>query len=156
MVRLTDRNHALSIIVQVLKHHLTQRIHFTSTPDPKRTYALLANTRSSIPLIIPHALLLSTQKTPLLFQPTKQAPHFPHDLAIARPVRLVLANHESEVEHEFIAAVLALADAHGVPDDAVVVGAEGDQAIAELLGGDEIRGDRGEGEQRLGQRGRRV
>ena len=76
--------------------------------------------------IIPNIthLFLPTQHTSLLLQPPQQPAHLPHHLAITRPVLFALAHNHREVEYKLIARVFALADAHGVADDAVVVGAK--------------------------------
>jgi hypothetical protein len=93
-------------------------------------------------MILPdtHALLLPTQESALFLQAPQQPSQLPHHLPIRDPVRDALFHHQGKVEDEFIPAVLALANADRVANHAVVVSAKGEQAVAELLRRDQVRG----------------
>jgi hypothetical protein len=101
-------------------------------------------------LLVPDAHLFFTQEAALLLQPSQQPPKLSHDLAIARPVRLALANNDGEIEDELVPAVSPLSYAHRVANNAVVVDTEGEQAVAELLCWYEVLRYRGEAEERRG------
>ena len=58
--------------------------------------------------------------------------------------------YEAEVEYVFVARVAGGREAHGVAEDAVFAGAEGDGLGAEGLARDYVGGVGGEVEQRLG------
>lgn len=147
----TDRNHALSIVIQILKHHLTKCIHLTTPRNP----APLLCTMHSQPIVLPnpHTFLLSTQKPTLLLQPPKQPSQLPHHFSIRNPIRDRILHYYCKVKYKLIATVFPLANADRVADDAVVICAEGEEAVAELLGRDEVGGYGFEGEEGLGESG---
>lgn len=147
----TDRDHALGIVVQILQHHLTHRIHLA--PVFAHRVGIPAPCPSLVRL--QHILLLPTQKPSLLLQPPQQTPHLPRNLSIRRPIHNSLVNDKCEVENVLIPAILPLTHAHRVPNDAMMVRTEGDEAVAELLRGDDIRRDGVEVEQRRSKRGGR-
>jgi hypothetical protein len=153
--KLTDRYHALRIVVDVFQHHLTQGVNLTSTSDAKaaNTIILTAPHMNLATIILPNPLLLSAEKAALLLQPPQQSAQLPHHLAVARPVPFILAYYDGKVEDELIPAVFPFANADRVANDAIVVDAKGEEAVAELLGRDEELRDRCEGEERRGQRG---
>lgn len=136
--RLTNGYHALAVIIEVFKHHLTERIHLGTT-----TIALFSSQYQSL------NALLFTQEISLLFQVSKQSRKLP-DHARVRAKTGILVKHNTEVEDEIIALIfLVVVDADRVAYDAVLVGADGDKAIAELAAGDDVVGDAAKVEQRL-------
>lgn len=142
----TYRYHTFGVVVQIFQQHLTQRKHLAPTTRSPRLIFIVI-----IPH--PHPIFLTRHKASLLFQPAQQPPDLAHHLPVRNPIGEPLLDHNRPVEDEFIPAVAPLADAHRVPDDAVVVHAEGEQTVAELLRGDEIGRRRVEGEERVAQRG---
>lgn len=91
-------------------------------------------------MIIPHALFLPTQESTLLLQSPQQPSQLAHHLAITCPILLSLTHHNRKIENEFIPTVALPLDAYRVADDAVVVNAEGEEAVAELLIRNEVLG----------------
>lgn len=86
-------------------------------------------------------LLLHTQELALLFQVTEESGQLPNDAGISSVGRFLFED-ETEVEDEFVTLVsFIIVDADGIADDAVLVGAYGYQAIAELAAGDNVVGD---------------
>jgi len=144
----TDWNHTLGVIIQILQQHLTQGEDLTPTPHPPRPILAVVFPNS-------HAILLPTDKAALLFQTSQQPPDLCYHLPVHNPIRQPLLHDNRPVEDELISRVSAFADADGISDDAVVVDAKGEEAVAELLGRDEVRSSGVEGEERGAQSGGR-
>lgn len=69
----TNWYHTLSVVVEVLEHHLAQRIYFTAASDAETTptHAVIRSTNSyskAHVLIIPLTILFLTKEASLLFQ----------------------------------------------------------------------------------------
>ena len=153
--RLTNRYHALRVIVDVFQHHLTEGVNLTSTTDAKAANTIIATFphMDLTTIILPKPLLFSTQKAALLLQAPQQPSQLPHHLAVARPIPFVLAYHDGEVEYKLISAVFPLANADRVANDAVVVDAKSEETVAKLLGRDEKLRNGCKGEEGRGERG---
>lgn len=127
--RLTDRDHALPVVIQVLPHNLQQPLN-----PPPPIPPLLAP--------VPHpriSPLLATQIPILDLHLAKQNRQPPHD-PLKRPAVAPLLDHNAKVEHELVARVLLVRDEDGVADDDVLargVGG-GHEAVAEGLAGDDV------------------
>lgn len=118
---LTNWNHALRIIIQILQHLFDERKH-------------------------PRGGTLVAQKATLLLERLEQLRHLPDD-ALVRAVLDRLVEHDGKVEDELVARVLAVLDAHRVAQDPVLVRAHRDEAVAEVLLGDDVLGHRVEVEE---------
>lgn len=72
---LTNRDHALSIIVEVLEHHLTQRVDLATTayPKPSAAHTIVHDTTSNAESYA-FVVLFIAEKAPLLFQPSEESP----------------------------------------------------------------------------------
>ena len=152
--KLTNRYHTLRVVVKIFQHHLAKRVDLTSTSHPKTANTIISPVvRTSTSIVIPNPLFLPTQEPSLLLQAPQQPPQLPHHLAIARPITLILPKHNREVEYKLIPTVFPLANTDRIANDAVVVNAEGEEPVAELLGWDEKLRYRGERKQRRGERG---
>lgn len=127
--RLTDRNHALPVVIQVLPHNLQQPLN-PSPPIPP----LLAPVPN--PPISP---LLATQVPVLDLHLPKRNRQPPHD-PLKRPAVAPLLHHDAKVEHELVARVLLVRDEDGVADDDMLARGVGrrHEAVAEGLAGDDV------------------
>lgn len=122
VVILTNRNHTLSVVVQVLLDNLKQTHN-----RPPRAVAIRA------------LCLTQAQVLILLLHLGKCLGQTPHDALIRRLVALGL-HQQAKVEDELIAHVLCMRDDDGKPQDGVlsVGGVDGDIAVAEGLAGDDV------------------
>lgn len=145
---LTNGYHTLSIVVQILQYHLAQCVYLAPCPNPNHTYAFVHASRSCVAIFVPHTHLLFAQEAALFFQPTQQAPKLSHHFTIAGPILFTLANHNGEVEDEFVPTISALSYADRIANHTVMIDAESEQAIAKLLGRYEVLRDRRKGKER--------
>jgi hypothetical protein len=118
---LTNRDHTLIIIIQILLDNLQQR-------------------RNRPPILtITHILI--TQKLILRLHLRKRTRQPPHHSFIRDLINFHTYN-EAEVEHELISYIFLIFDADWVTEDAVFVVwvANTDEAVAERLSGDDVFG----------------
>lgn len=116
---------------------------------PDKTHPL-NNTERAAPPIKHLRPLLRAQEPALLFQIPEDPRQLPHHARIPADVRHILVQHQREVENEPVPVVLAATvalDADGVAQDPVVVDADRDESVAELLSWNQIVGDAGEVEE---------
>lgn len=125
----TDRDHALAVVVQVFHDHLTNvtYIHLSFSP-------LLSRPRQ------PPTLLLASSEQPR---------DLPHHAQVTAKLH-VLIQHDGKIEDELVSRIARRrADAHRMPEDAMVREGNGDQTGREGLSRDE-EGEQGvKVEQRL-------
>lgn len=120
----TNRCHTLAIIIQILEYHLTNRIHLPST-----TFLPLSSFQLS---------LLTTQQPPTPLQLSKHTRQLPNHALKRRKVP-PLIQHNRNIEDILVSVIpTRIDDADGVADDAVAVGADGDEAVAEFLGRNQV------------------
>jgi hypothetical protein len=156
---LTDRNHALAIVVQILKHHLAKGVDLLSDRRVRRLVRIMTlggrRVHHRRPQVVVRSrpgpqllVLLPGQEQALLLQVSKQVRHLAHNGRVAGEV-VVLVQHDGEVEDELVAVVPRVLDAHRVRDDTEAVDAHGEQPVAELLAGYDQTLYRAEVEERL-------
>ena len=121
---LTDRNHTLAIIIQILHQGLTKTIH----------------------LPLPTPRMIPGQESTLLFQSAQKIRQFLHH-ALVRAEILLFGEDQAEIEYELIAIVPLRLHADRVAQDSVAVCAYLDQVAAEFLSRDDEKGDIGEGQE---------
>ena len=97
----TNRDHALTIIIQILHQSLAQTIHL-----PPTTLRMIPG-----------------QESTLLLQLTHQIRQFLHH-ALIRAEILLLGQHQTEIEDEFIAVVPVRLDADRIAQDTVPIRAD--------------------------------
>ena len=119
---LTDRNHALAVVIQILQYLLNQCIH-------------------ALPLHF------ATQEVVLLLQRFEKFRQLSHHTLIRAEFRAFIEDYR-KVEDEFVAVVAVVLETYGVAEQAVFVVADGDEAVAEFLLGDYVLGDGVEVDQR--------
>ena len=119
---LTDRYHALAVIIQILQDDLAEGI--------------------DLPLRIPaiSSAKVLTQKLPLLFQIPKESGQPANDGDITAHI-LVLFQDDGKVEDELITVVLPRVDTHRISKDSIVAVAHRYQTVTEFLSGYHKGGD---------------
>lgn len=119
--KLTNRNHTLAIIIQILHQSLAKTVHFSLSAlrmIPRQEPALLLQSAHEIRQLLHHTLV--------------------------RAKIFLLGEYNAEIEDELVAVVPWRLDADGVAQDAISIRAYLDQVPAEFLSGDHEEGDVGE------------
>jgi hypothetical protein len=120
----TQRNHALAIVVQVLHQHLTQRIH--------------------LPCILLREVL--GQEPTLLLQTPHQIRQLLHHAFVRAEVRIFRQN-DTEIEDKLISIIFDAFHADWISHNSIAIAADLEEVSAELLPGNDEGRDVREGEE---------
>ena len=126
--RLTNRNHALSVVIQILPHYLQQPFHAPPTLRLRNNPAGLA------------LHLLPAQVAILHLHLGKRHGQPPHDPLVGHAVD-VCFQHDTKVEDELVPDILVVGDEYGVAqDDVLAVGVGGGhEPVDKGLARDDVR-----------------
>lgn len=126
---LTDRDHALAVVVQILLDNLQQALN-RPPPDP---LAILPDPGA-------RPVDVAAQKLVLLLHLGERDGQAPHDALIGHLVAIVGLDDQAKVEDELVALVLWVGDGDGEAQDAVlgVRVVDGDVAVEEGLARDDV------------------